>query len=97
MLKSNSNHAKSEEAKNKQKQIDKNKTVKEKYVVIDVKNRGKKHYTTTVSGLNNFGTSTPTQPSIAKIQPKNVAKNSQFPAQPSIKEQSNSKETTLMP
>ena len=28
--------------------------MKEKYVVIEVKNRGKKNFITTVSGLNNF-------------------------------------------
>jgi translation initiation factor 1 (eIF-1/SUI1) len=29
-------------------------TLKEKYIVIEVKNRGKKNFITTVSGLNNF-------------------------------------------
>jgi hypothetical protein len=47
----------SEEVKAKAKEDTKAKSVKEKYVVIDVKNRGKKHYVTTVSGLDNFGTS----------------------------------------
>jgi translation initiation factor 1 (eIF-1/SUI1) len=31
-------------------------TLKEKYIVIEVKNRGKKNFITTVSGLNNFST-----------------------------------------
>ena len=30
--------------------------MRDKYVAIDVKNRGKKHYITTVEGLNNFST-----------------------------------------
>lgn len=45
-----------EENKVKLKEESKGKSIKDKYVVIDVKNRGRKHYTTTVSGLNNFGT-----------------------------------------
>jgi hypothetical protein len=40
-----------------EKEKEKPKSLKEKYVVIDVKNRGKKNYITTVSGLNNFSSS----------------------------------------
>ena len=39
----------------------KEKSVREKYVAIEVKNRGKKHFITTVEGLNNFSTSAKTR------------------------------------
>ena len=45
-----------EEVKGKSKDDGKAKSIRDKYVVIDVKNRGRKNYVTTVSGLNNFGT-----------------------------------------
>ena len=52
-----SKHTKNtEETKSKAKEETKAKSLKDKYVVIDVKNRGRKNYVTTVSGLNNFGT-----------------------------------------
>ena len=47
----------SEEKQGKGKEESKAKGIKDKYVVIDVKNRGRKNYVTTVTGLNNFGTS----------------------------------------
>ena len=46
-----------QEGKGKNKENPKDKSIKDKYVVIEVKNRGRKHYITTVSGLNNFGNS----------------------------------------
>ena len=42
--------------KEKVKDDRKGKSVKDKYIVIEVKNRGRKNYITTVSGLHNFGT-----------------------------------------
>ena len=32
--------------------------MKDKYIVIDVKNRGKKNFITTITGLNNFAVDT---------------------------------------
>jgi translation initiation factor 1 (eIF-1/SUI1) len=47
--------AKDEEKEEKEPAKDpKVKSLKDKYVVIEVKNRGKKNFITTVSGLNNF-------------------------------------------
>lgn len=57
------------------------KSLKDKYVVIDMKNRGKKNFITTVSGLNNFSKENDMQTSMPRTSPKNAAKNSQSPAQ----------------
>jgi len=83
-----------EEIKAKSKEEAKNKGIKDKYIVIDVKNRGKKHYTTTVSGLENFGTKIIIQAWIARTLPRNAAKNLQSPAQQLIRVPSNSREIT---
>jgi hypothetical protein len=59
---------------------DKVKTLKEKYIVIEVKNRGKKNFITTVSGLNNFSTSLPMQTWTPRKWRRSAARNSQYPA-----------------
>ena len=46
------------------------KTLKEKYIVIEVKNRGRKNFITTVSGLNNFSKAFP----ILDVDAKEVGK-----------------------
>lgn len=46
-----------------------------------MKNRGKKNFITTVSGLNNFSTENDMQTSMPRTSPKNAAKSSQSPAQ----------------
>ena len=48
--------------------------MKDKYVVIDMKNRGKKNFITTVSGLNNFSKQKIIQTSTPRTSPKNAAK-----------------------
>lgn len=61
-----------------------------------MKNRGKKNFITTVSGLNNFSKEKVIQTSTQRTSLRNAAKNLQYHVQQSSWEQFSFKETTLI-